>query len=144
MQQQQHTAKPFPVKKVIIAALLFMLLGTALELYLLDHYEDALQLIPLLCIGISILIMFLLFFQRTAFLIRLFKFVMGLTALSGFYGAFLHLQANYEFEQEMTPTASGWELFWESLSGALPALAPGSMIVLALLGYSYVLLLKQN
>ncbi len=144
MQQQKHTAKPFPVKKVIIAALLFMLLGTALELYLLDHYEDVLQLIPLLCIGISILVMFLLFFQRTVFLIRLFTFIMGLTALSGFYGAFLHLQANYEFEQEMTPTASGWELFWESLSGALPALAPGSMIVLALLGYSYVLLLKQN
>ena len=144
MQQQQHSTKRLPLKKVIISALLFMLMGTALELYLLDHYEDVLQLIPLLCIGTAILFIFLLFFQRTAFLIGVFKFILCITALSGFYGAFLHLRANYEFEQEMTPTANGWELFWESLSGALPALAPGSMIVLALLGYSYVLLLKQN
>ncbi len=144
MQQQKHTTKPFPVKKVIITAFLFMLLGTALELYLLDHYEDTLQLIPLLCIGTAILVIFLLFFQRTAFLLSVFKFILALTALSGFYGAFLHLRANYEFEKEMTPTANGWELFLESLSGALPALAPGSMIVLALLGYSYILLLKQN
>ncbi|MDX1314396.1 MAG: hypothetical protein R3356_02740, partial [Eudoraea sp.] len=45
---------------------------------------------------------------------------------------------------EMTPSAKGWDLFVESLSGALPALAPGSMIVLALIGYSYLILLKQK
>ncbi len=144
MQEQQRTTQRFGLQQVIIVALLFMMLGTALELYLLDHYEDTLQLIPLLCIGAAILIVLLLFFQRTALLLRIFKLVLAITALSGFYGAFLHLQANYEFEQEMKPTAKGWELFVESLSGALPALAPGSLIVLALLGYSYILLLKQN
>ena len=144
MQEQKHTTQRYRLHQVILAALLFMLLGTALELYLLDHYEDTLQLIPLLCIGIAVVLLFVLFFQRTRLLLRIFNLVLGLTALSGFYGAFLHLQANYEFELEMTPTASGWELFVESLSGALPALAPGSLIVLALLGYSYILLLKQN
>ncbi|NAS30971.1 hypothetical protein GTQ40_08330 [Flavobacteriaceae bacterium R38] len=73
-----------------------------------------------------------------------FKLVLIVTALSGFYGVFLHLRANYEFEQEMKPTANGWDLFLESLSGALPTLAPGSMVVLALLGYSYLIFLKQK
>ncbi|MEO1715042.1 MAG: hypothetical protein AAFU60_17060, partial [Bacteroidota bacterium] len=67
-----------------------------------------------------------------------------LTALSGVYGAYLHLQANYEFEQEMRPSAENWDLLVESLSGALPALAPASMIVLALIGYSYSMLIKQT
>ena len=69
---------------------------------------------------------------------------MLLTALSGVYGTFLHLRANFEFEQEMKPTETGLNLFLESLSGALPALAPGSLIALALIGYSYLILLKQK
>ena len=144
MQSTSNTASRFNVKQLIIAALLFMMVGTALELYLLGHYEDRLQLVPILCIGISIITLCLLFYRRTNWTIRLYKLVLGLTALSGVYGTFLHLQANYEFEVEMKPTAKGWELFLESLSGALPALAPGSMIVLALIGYSYLILLKQQ
>ena len=143
MQRQEHTTG-IRMNKVILVALLFMMAGTVTELYLLDHYEDTLQLIPLLCIGASVLTLFILFFQRTKWTMGFFNLVLGLTALSGVYGAFLHLQANYEFELEMKPGAKGWELFIESLSGALPSLAPGSMIVLALIGYSYLILLKQQ
>jgi len=132
------------VKYVITAALLFMLLGTSAELYLLEHYEDTLQLIPLLAIGISLGLLVILFFWRTNFLLAVFTIVLVITGLSGVYGTFLHLRANYEFELEMTPSAEGWDLFQESLSGALPALAPLSMIVLALIGYSYLLLIKQE
>ncbi|MCX2718026.1 hypothetical protein [Lentiprolixibacter aurantiacus] len=134
----------FGLKRVIIVALLFMMVGTALELYLLNHYEGTLQLIPIICIGASITTLAILHFHRTTYTIRIYKLVLGLTALSGVYGTFLHLQANFEFEVEMKPTAKTWDLFLESLSGALPSLAPGSMIVLALIGYSYLLLLKQK
>ncbi|MEM8506454.1 MAG: hypothetical protein AAF717_01440 [Bacteroidota bacterium] len=134
----------FRLRQVILTALLFLLFGTALELYLLEHYEGAQQLIPLLCIGTAFLILFFLFFRRTRILKGLFKLVLVLTAMSGFYGTFLHLQANYEFELEMRPTATNWALLEESMSGALPALAPCSMIVLALIGYSYLLLLKHK
>ena len=144
MSEQKNNTERFSLKQVIIVAFLFMMIGTGLELYLLDHYEDVLQLIPIICIAISILMVFILVFRRTSLTMGIFKLVMGLTALSGLYGAFLHLRANYEFELEMKPSAQGWDLFLESLSGALPALAPGSMIVLALIGYSYLLLLKQK
>ena len=121
-----------------------MLFGTALELYLLEHYEDVQQLIPLIFIGVSILMLVLLLFQPSKRLKSVFQWVLLGTGLSGFYGTYLHLRANYEFELEMKPTSSGWELFAESVSGALPTLAPCSMIVLALLGYSYLLLLKHK
>ena len=132
------------LKKVILFAFAIMALGTALELYLLDHYEDKLQLIPILCIGLVILTVILLVFLRTKLVKGIYKFILVITALSGIYGSYLHLLANYEFELEMTPTASILDLLSESLSGALPALAPFSMIVLALIGYSYLIIINQK
>ena len=144
MERQRNTNERLNLKRIIIVALFFMMIGTSLELYLLGHYEGVQQLIPMFCIGLAILFAGILFFRRTHFMMNVFKGVMGLTALSGVYGTFLHLRSNYEFEQEIQPTTNGWNLFLESLSGALPTLAPGSMIVLALLGYSYVLLIKHK
>lgn len=121
-----------------------MMVGTVLELYLLNHYESTLQLIPILCIGLALIIMLTLVFNKTKMTENLFKLTLVINALSGFYGAFLHLRANYEFEQEIKPSLDSWNLFTESLSGALPVLAPFSMIVFALIGYSYLILINQK
>ena len=144
MQHKKVISEKFSVKKMIVLALLFMMIGTLLELYLLDHYEDAFQLIPVLCIAFSLINLIILFFKRSKIMVKLFKLVLVLTSFSGIYGVFLHLQSNFEFEQDMKPTATNWELFFESLSGALPTLAPMSMLVLAFIGYSYLILIKQQ
>ena len=144
MQHKKVTSEKFSVKKMIVLALLFMMIGTLLELYLLDHYEDAFQLIPVLCIAFSLINLIILFFKRSKIMVKLFKLVLVLTSFSGIYGVFLHLQSNFEFEQDMKPTATNWELFSESLSGALPTLAPMSMLVLAFIGYSYLILINQQ
>ena len=144
MQHKKVISEKFSVKKMIVLALLFMMIGTLLELYLLDHYEDAFQLIPVLCIAFSLINLIILFLKKSKIIIKLFKLVLVLTSFSGIYGVFLHLQSNFEFEQDMKPTATNWELFSESLSGALPTLAPMSMLVLAFIGYSYLILIKQQ
>ncbi len=132
------------IRKLIVVALLFMGIGTGLELYLLDHYEDTLQLLPIICILTSILLFAALLFKNSNGLQLAFKLVLVATALSGLVGTFLHLKANYEFESEMKPTADTWSVLVESLSGALPALAPGSMILFSLIGYIYLLLINQK
>lgn len=124
--------------------ILFMLIGTGVELYLINHYEDYLQLIPLILIGLSLGIIVTLFFERSHFVMLTAKILLLLVALSGFYGVFLHLKANFEFEKEMKATESSWNLMVESLSGALPALAPLSMVILALIGYAYLILIQQE
>ena len=121
-----------------------MAIGTTLELYLLDHYEDALQIIPIACLLVSILVFVFIQFKPVKGGFRLFKVSLMLSALSGLYGTFLHLKANYEFEAEMKPKADAWSVFADSLSGALPTLAPGSMILFALIGYSYLILINQK
>jgi hypothetical protein len=144
MQGQTKNTNWGRLKQVITVTLLFMMVGTLLELYLLEHYEGVWQFIPLICIGASLLTMVPLLFFSTTVLIFLYQILLGATALSGLAGIFFHLRANFEFEQEMKPTAENWDLLVESFSGALPALAPASMVVLALIGYSYLLLIKQK
>ena len=144
MQKIKVNSERYSLKQVIILAFLFMIIGTLLELYLLKHYEDTLQLIPVFFIAIALINGLFIYFRRSKVTSNIFKVVLVLTSLSGIYGVFLHLQANYEFEQEIKPTANFWELFLESISGAFPALAPLSMVVLALIGYSYLIIINQK
>lgn len=132
------------LKRLLLLIFLVTLSGTLIELYLLQHYEGTQQMIPLLCIATTLILMLILLYFKNKIVLGLFKITICLSAFSGFYGAFLHIRTNLEFEQELAPTASQWDLFIESLSGALPVLAPFSMIVLALMGYCYLLIIKNK
>lgn len=67
-------------KQVITLALLFIMFGTLIELYLINHYEDILQLIPILIISIALINLFYLFFRVSKTSKKLFKFVLVLVA----------------------------------------------------------------
>ena len=144
MEKIKVNSERYSLKKVIVLAFLFMTIGTLLELYLLNHYENILQLIPVFCIAIALINSMFIYFRRSKASFNIFKIVLFLTSISGISGVFFHLQANYGFEQEIKPTANFWELFLESISGAFPVLAPLSMVVLALIGYSYLILINQK
>ena len=49
----------------------------------------------------------------------------------------LHYRGNAEFELEMMPALGGLDLFWKSMQGATPALAPGAMVQIGLVGLAY-------
>jgi hypothetical protein len=57
--------------------------------------------------------------------------------LVGALGVFLHLRGNVEFALERDPSLSGVRLLWKALRGASPALAPGALAQLGLLGLLY-------
>ena len=64
---------------------------------------------------------------------------MVLCVAAGVVGVFLHYRGNVEFELEREPLRADCVCFWEAIRGATPALAPGAMAQLGLLGlvYSY-------
>lgn len=132
------------VKRIILLAFIFMMVGILFELYLLEHFEDSLQLIPIISIGLALVMMPALYFKRSMTLSKLFTFILIGISFSGIYGVFLHLKGNFEFEQEMKPTAGNWDLFIESLSGAFPVLAPLNLIILSLIGYTYLKLINHK
>lgn len=129
------------LRQAVLALFLFGAAGSLLELVLLEHVEDPWQWAPLVLLGLSLLALAVLaIFRRGragALCLRAFQGVMVLFLASGVVGLWLHYEGNMEFELEMYPSRQGWELFRETLGGATPALAPGMMILLGLLGLAY-------
>jgi hypothetical protein len=122
--------------RLLMAIFALGLLGTAMELLLLEHFEDALQFIPLVLIGLGLGVATWYWRSRSAASSKAFRGTIALFALAGLVGVFLHYRGNVEFEKERAPELSGLRLVWEALRGATPALAPGSMILLAAIGYA--------
>ncbi len=118
----------------ILVVFLFGLIGTGTELILLDHMEDTWMWTPLVLMGASLIVIAVYGILRTPWVLQAFRGVMFLFVISGMVGTWLHYKGNVEFELEMYPALAGMELFWESMTGATPALAPGAMIQLGLIG----------
>lgn len=110
--------------------------GTAAELLLIGHFEDRNQTIPLFLLGIALAAAAWLALRPGRLARRSFQGLMAAFLTSGLLGVGLHYQANQEFELEMYPDMAGVELLQETLTGALPVLAPGTMILLGLVGLS--------
>jgi hypothetical protein len=124
------------LRRLLLGILVFGLVGTAAELVLIGHDEDGWQMIPLVVLGAAILASVVMVVTRTQVsAIRLFRAAMVLLMVSGATGSVLHYRANMEFKLEMDPSLSGFALFSSIVRAkAPPALAPGNMALLGLLG----------
>ncbi len=126
------------VRRFVLFILLLGLSGTAAELLLLAHYEDVNQWIPLALIGVTLVVLVVGALRPHAGTIWLTRALMALFIVAGVVGVALHFQANLEFQTEVDPSLSGWPLVQKALlAKAPPALAPGAMIQLGLLGVAY-------
>jgi hypothetical protein len=121
-------------QRLLLGIVLFTAVGTLLELLLLEHVEEIYQLIPVILLGIVILATAALWFKPSRGVVTMFRVVMALCLVSALVGIYLHYQANVEFVLERHPKMTGWALTKEAATGAMPALAPGTMAQLALVG----------
>lgn len=113
--------------------------GTAAELLLLEHFEDPWQWTPIALLGVGLAGGAVLAIRATPGALRVFRFVMWLFMPAGVLGMYLHLKSNVEFEREMNAAVGGFDLVAKVLMGAMPALAPGHMVQLGLLGFLVLL-----
>ncbi|HEX9564749.1 MAG TPA: hypothetical protein VF981_12285 [Gemmatimonadaceae bacterium] len=125
------------VRRLLLATLLLSLVGTISELLLLEHFEDVWQWTPVALIGTALLVLAWYALGRGPRSLNVFRGLMVLFLVSGALGVFLHYRGNVEFELEMYPDMSGWKLFRETMMGATPALAPGSMMQTGLVGLAW-------
>ena len=126
------------LRRVLLAIFLVGLLGTGTELVLLDHFEDRLQLIPivLLVLGLVVIIWHVIHQGRSS--VKVLQILMVLFVVGGLVGLVLHYRGSAEFQLEVNPDLSGLELFLKAIRAkAPPALGPGAMIHLGLVGLAY-------
>ncbi|MBK9242609.1 MAG: hypothetical protein IPL75_20675 [Acidobacteria bacterium] len=123
------------IRRLLLALLVFGMAGTTAELWLMGHYEDWKQLIPFGVMALSTLTGFWHGSARTTSSASMFRLSMLLLMVAGATGSVLHYRANMEFQLEMDPTMGGMALLLKVLHAkAPPALAPGNMALLGLLG----------
>jgi hypothetical protein len=125
---------PAGIRRALLTVFTAASLGTGIELILLGHTEQRWQWVP-------VVLTFTGAFAAAGFRLvrgrigrRAFQATMMLFVVSGAVGLALHYRGNVEFALEMEPGARGWTLIKEALTGATPALAPGTMVLLGAIG----------
>lgn len=125
------------MQKYLLGIFLFSIGGSVAELFLLEHTEGWWQWLPIALMLLSAVVIIWDYFSDSPISRPAFRVIMVLFIVAGFAGIALHYKGNVEFELEMYPSMEGFELFWKTLKGATPVLAPGTMIALGLLGLLY-------
>jgi hypothetical protein len=121
------------LRRFLLLMAMLVLLSALAELWLVDHTQETLQLLPFFLCGIGILSTgaALIRPQRSTLLVL--RILMLLVAAGGVVGIALHLINNLAFEQEIRPNATTSDVLMAGLKGANPLLAPGVLVFAALL-----------
>ena len=134
------TSEPVtPRLRTFLAAILcFGLVGSGTELMLLDHHEDFKQAMPLGLIASALAALVWHALAKSRASVRGLQLVMSLFIAAGLAGVVFHLQGTLEFQREIDPSLKGLELMMKAFRAkAPPALAPGVMIQLGLIGLAF-------
>ena len=126
------------LRRVLLGILVLGMAGTTVELLLLGHDEDATQIIPLALMGAGFAAIAWNAARRSRRSVTCLQIVMVMFVASGLLGMYFHYAANVEFQLEVDPALSGSNLLWQVLQAKTPpALAPGVMAQLGLIGLAY-------
>jgi hypothetical protein len=127
------------LRRWVLGVLVLGLAGTMTELVLLEHYEQVLQFVPLLLIVAAVAAIAWQVMRNDAASLRALEIIMMLFALAGFAGVAAHFRGSAEFQLDLNPSMSAWELVEKVMRAkAPPLLAPGMMLQMGLLGLAYV------
>ena len=124
----------WPIRRLLLWVMLVGMLGLATELALIEHFEDALQWIPLGALAAGLLVVAALLARPTGGGVRALQAISLAFLVAGGLGVYLHLDGNLEWEREDDPSARGGDLLVRALAGTIPLLAPGALAQLGLIG----------
>lgn len=122
------------VRRWLLVILIVGMAGTVVELLLLKHTDGFWQLAPVLLILVAMAVVGWSTLTGSRAARRALQAVMSLMVLCGTVGMIQHYRGNIAYERDSNPSLSGGELYRSALLGSTPALAPGSMIPLGLIG----------
>ena len=122
------------LRRALLGILVLGLGGTLVELLLLGHTDGIWQLIPVVLVSLGLAVTAWFVASRGIAPLRALQILSGIFIVSGLAGTILHYICNIAYEHDSNPSLSGAVLYRSALSGSTPALAPGTMIQLGLIG----------
>lgn len=129
--------RQYSLRKALLALVFLGVIGLIVELLLLEHFESWTQWIPLVALGLGLATTLAVARAPRGTSMRAFQLMMAVFVVAGLLGLVLHLKGNVEWALERDPELGGWQLVWKALRGATPALAPGALAQLGLLGLAW-------
>ncbi len=126
------------LRQILLSVLVLGLVGIGAELLLINHLESPAQIFAPALLGAGLAAVTAHLLHRGPLGVRVLQLVMVILIGTGVLGMYYHLAANLEFQREMDPSLGGIALLWKAMSATTPpALAPGSMAQLGLVGLAY-------
>jgi hypothetical protein len=122
------------LRRALLALVAITAGGLVAELLLLEHWDSPTQYIPLVLLALVLGVAASAAWRAPRGVLRALQALMVLCLVAGAVGVLLHYRGNVEWELEREGALHGWALFTEAVRGATPALAPGAMAQLGLLG----------
>jgi hypothetical protein len=125
------------IRNLLLGALVIGVMGTIGELILLRHIDEPAQWIPVVALVLALPVLIWHASSPSAATVRVLQALMALFLVLGVVGVGLHYDGNVEFERELHPSERGWEFLRKTVAGATPVLAPGSLVLLGLVGLAH-------
>jgi hypothetical protein len=123
------------LRRLVLGVLAVGFIGTAVDLTLLAHYEDPLQLTPFVVIALCVFSIAWHGIAPGGFSLALMRIAMTVAVSAAIVGMTLHYQGSMEFQLETDRSLSGFELMKKVLTAkAPPTMAPMNLALLGLVG----------
>ena len=117
---------------LIISAGIFVM--TVTELSFLSHWSQTIQFLPFALSGLGLITLAFAYFRPTRGIMNGMRWSMFVIAACSLIGFYEHMINNYAFWLEIKPNATNWDLLKATLEGANPVLAPGILMLGAVVG----------
>ena len=111
---------------------------TVTELFFLNHWSETIQFLPFVLSGLGLLTLCLAYFRPSLGTIIALRWSMIVIAACSLIGVYEHMANNLGFRMEIQPNATTWDLILATLEGANPVLAPGILMLGAVIGLAAV------
>ena len=117
---------------LIIAAGIFVM--TLVELIFVSHWNETIQYLPFGLCGLGLAMLTVAYLRPGRSSINALRWSMTIIGACSFIGFYEHMTNNFSFWREIQPNATGWELIVATFNGGIPVLAPGILLLGAVIG----------
>ncbi len=121
---------------LVISAGTFLM--TVIELIFVGHWNETIQFLPFALCAIGLGALAVSWFRPSGASLRALRWSMTVVGVCSFIGFYEHMANNFSFWQEIQPNTTTWELIVATFNGGIPVLAPGILLLGAVIGLAAI------